>query len=81
MVKGMGIKDELEAELHLGIQRCKVGKFLDTLDPKEAAELQQAFESQIYPIEAVRRVMLKRGFDGGSTICHRHAHRSCSCVD
>jgi hypothetical protein len=77
----MGIKDELEAELKFGAERCKVGRFLDTLDPKDAEEIQAALVSKNYPLEAVRRVMIKRGFDGGITICHRHAKKDCCCVN
>jgi hypothetical protein len=77
----MALKDELEAEMTYGLTRCKVGRFLDTIDPKDAAELEAAFVNQTYPTEVVRRVMVKRGFDGGITVCHRHAKKDCCCVD
>ena len=77
----MGIRDELEAELTIGLARCKVGRFLDTLPPDDVAELDRVFTEAKYPVEAIRRVLLKRGFTGGITVMHRHANKDCCCVD
>lgn len=77
----MGIQDELEAELTIGMTRCKVGRFLDTMPADDAAELARIFDDGKYPVEAIRRVLQKRGFDGGITVMHRHANKDCCCVD
>lgn len=76
----MGIFEELDGQMKPQRGLCKVGVFLQTLDPQDAADIQSAFDSQKYPVEAVRRVMMKRGFTGGETVTYRHAEKGCACV-
>lgn len=76
----MGLLDELDNEVNPGKQPCMVGRFIATLPPKDAADLEQAFESGKYSMEMIRRVMMRHGFTGGATIVNRHGRKRCCCV-
>lgn len=75
----MGVFDELEAAVKPRVHVCKVGRFLATLDKKDAADLKTVFEELQYPIEVIKRVMHGRGFDGSSAVVNRHARKQCGC--
>jgi hypothetical protein len=75
----MGLKEELEAERGDRMTRCVVGRFIDTMDKADAEQIEQIFDDHSYPVELVRRVMMKRGFIGGTTVTNRHARRECVC--
>jgi hypothetical protein len=75
----MGLIDELESEVWTGSTRCKLGRFLDTIEPKDAAEIERIFAECLYPVEVVARVLVKRGYDGGITVIRRHARKDCAC--
>lgn len=75
----MGVFEELEQAAKPRVTNCKVGRFLDELDKKDAADLRTAFDEMRYPIEVIRRVMAGRGFDGSSAVVNRHARKLCRC--
>ena len=77
----MGLIDEIEEEMRPSVQACKLGRFLQTLEPKEIAEIETIFTDKLYPVEVVIRVLTKKGYTGGLSVAYRHARKECACVN
>lgn len=76
----MGIFEELEGAIAREPGLCKVGMFLASIDKKDAADIEAAFQSGKYPSAAIRRVMSARGFTGGDSVVYKHGRKVCCCV-
>ena len=75
----MGILDDIQEALHQPPTTCIFGVFIQTLEAKDRADLEQALEDRKFSHRAIQTACRKYGFTGGETVVRRHRRGECVC--
>ncbi len=78
----MGLLDDIEAQTRRPGGRCAVGRVLNQLDAKDAADLEHAIADEAtYTGEAIARALTARGHQLKGANVQYHRNGKCACGD